>query len=183
MGIRTFARVGIAILLPMVVTASPVAAVGQAAKTTDVSRFLGSWTGDQKANDKTFQSGLIPRDHGLRISATSDALVVTTTFRRPAADSWTGSDTLSYKLDGSTSPNSLNGWSATTRLAKDGDALVLTVLQGSGAQAGGTGAGPATPPPLGNVLQTMTMSVEGDRLKLEWSRGQFTATLSYDRQK
>jgi hypothetical protein len=61
----------------------------------------------------------------------------------------------------------------------DGDALVLTVLHAPGGP-GGTRGNPLPTP--GSVFQTMKMSVEGDQLTLEWSREQFAATLSYDRQ-
>lgn len=179
-----FARVGITVV--MVAAASPIASLEQASNTTDVSRFLGTWVGDKKANAKAFRDGLIPSEQGLKISAPSDAFVVTSTFRRPpvtAADPWINGTTLSYKLDGSTSPGSLNGVSATTRLSKEGDALVLTVIQ-TPARAGGAGARPTLPPPpVGNVLQTIAMSVDGDRLKVEWSSDRFTSSLSYDRQK
>jgi hypothetical protein len=155
-------------------------------KTTDVSRFLGTWVGDKKANAKVFQDGLIPSEQGLKISisAPSDSLVVTSTFRCPpvtAADPWINGTSLSYKLEGSTSPANLNGVSATTRLSKEGDVLVLTVLP-TPTRAGGAGARP-TLPPAGNVLQTMAMSVDGDRLKVEWNRDGFRSSLSYDRQK
>jgi hypothetical protein len=170
-------RLQIAVTLLMVVAANP-AASEQALKPADVSRFLGIWTGDIKANEKAFSQGLLPAEHGLKILTANDSLVVTTTFRRPpiAADTpWLESDKLSYKLGGAISSDSMNHATA-TKLAMDGDALVLTVVQ----TPGGRGAAPPSPE---TVLQTMKMSVNGDRLRLEWSSGRFTSTLFYDRQK
>jgi len=170
-------RLQIAVTLLMVVAANP-AASEQASKPADVGRFLGIWTGDTKANEKAFSQGLFPAEHGLKILTANDSLVVTTRFRRPpiAADTpWLDGDQLSYKLGGAISPDAMNHATA-TKLAMDGDALVLSVV----AAPGGRGAAPRSPE---NIFQTMKMSVNGDRLRVEWSSGRFTATLFYDRQK
>jgi hypothetical protein len=82
---------GVALTLLILSTARPIASVEQVTKAPDVSRFLGSWRGDVKANEKALRQGLLPMEHGLKISTTSDALVVTSTFRRPpvtAGDPW-----------------------------------------------------------------------------------------------
>jgi hypothetical protein len=185
MAIRLLVRSAIAMTL-LVGAPTSTAAVAQAPTTPDVSRFVGTWAGDLKANDKPFQGGLIPMNFGLKISTVSDTLVVASLGKRsPVApgDPWIQSDMLSYKLDGSASPTVFNGRSATTTLVRDGDALVLTVLQAP-ARAGGAGAGPPPPPPLaGNVLRTLRMSVDGDRIKVEWSQGRFANPLFFDREK
>ena len=132
MAFRIFGRVGIGVTLFMVAAASPAASMRPASKAPDVSRFLGTWVGDMKANDKALREGLLPAEHGLKISTTNDALVVTTTFRRPpiTADTpWIDGTTLSYKLGGSTSQDTLNGRPAVNRLTTDADALVLAVVQ------------------------------------------------------
>ena len=183
MAIRMLVRIAIAMTLLIGAPGSR-AAVAQAPATPDTTRLMGTWAGDKKANDKPFQAGLISMEFGLKISTVNDALVVDTISKRPPAapgDPWIQGDTLSYKLDGSASPTVFNGRSARTTLVKDGDALVLTVLEVP-ARAGGGGAGPP-PPPLGNVLRTLRMSVDGDRLKVEWNAAGFASTLYFDREK
>jgi hypothetical protein len=178
MTMRTVVCSAIAMTL-LVGATSGIAAVAQAPATSDASRLVGTWAGDKKANGKPFQAGLISMEFGLKISTVSDALVVATISKRPpvaAGDPWIQGDTLSYKLDGSASPTVFNGRSATTTLVKDGEALVLTVVQVPGSR------GTPIPTP-GNVLRTQRMSVDGDRLKIEWNAAGFASTLFFDREK
>ena len=159
------------VLVVNVQTAAPHAGANpeQTAKAPGVGGFLGTWASDTKANEAAFQTGLFPREHGLKISTTSDALVVITTFRRASDEAGsTDGDKLSFKLDGSPSPGTRNGWSETTKLTTtDSGALVLEVLRRESTER----------------LQTMTMSIERDRLRLVWSRGRFAETLFYVREK
>jgi hypothetical protein len=183
MPIMTLVRSAMAITLLVGATLC-VATVAQAPAPPDVSRFVGTWVGDLKANDKAWQGGLISMHFGLEISTLGDTLVVATLGKRqPVApgDPWIQGDRLSYKLDGSGSPTVFNGRSATTTLVKDGDVLVLMVVQVP-ARAGGAGAGPP-PQPAGNVLRTQRMSVDGDRLKVDWAHAGFENTLYLDREK
>jgi hypothetical protein len=180
-------RVGTAVTTALLVGAiGPFAAMGQVPAAPEVSRLVGTWVGDKIANDKAFQDGIISMDFGLKISTASDALVVAQLFKRPPvapSDPWIQGTTLSYQFEGSLASGTFNQRSVTTRVVKDGAALVLTVAQTPG-RAGGAGAGPAAPSPaLANVLRTQRMSVDGDRLKVEWSEGRFAYTLFFDREK